>query len=66
MLRETELIRILRGEIGPSQKAWCQKHGISEPYVSQVLSGAKTPGDKIAKALGFRKVRPEPHFEPMT
>jgi hypothetical protein len=34
---------------------WCRQNGISNPYVSMVLSGKQGVGEKIYTALGYRK-----------
>lgn len=43
------------------QKYWAARHGVSAPYVSDVLNGRREPGESICSALGFvRKVTYEP------
>lgn len=38
------------------QRAWSNKHGISEQYVSDVMNARHDPGEKILTALGLRRV----------
>ncbi|HXT81353.1 MAG TPA: hypothetical protein VN702_17440 [Acetobacteraceae bacterium] len=40
-------------EASGGQRAWARKHGISEQYVSDVLSARRDPGGKILTALGY-------------
>lgn len=39
-----------------SVNAFAKRHGLSQSYVSQVLSGSRGIGAKIAKALDFDRV----------
>ena len=39
-----------------SQVAWAQAHGVSAPYVNDVLRGNREPGNKILDALELDKV----------
>ena len=39
-----------------SQKRFSEKHGVSLPYVNDVLHGKREPGDKILKALKLKRV----------
>ena len=39
-----------------SQKAFAAKHGISQPYINDVLLGRREPGEKILRALKMKKV----------
>lgn len=38
------------------QAAWAARHGISAPYVSEVLNSTREPGPLILNALGLKKV----------
>ena len=44
-------------------RAWAEKHGVSQAYVSDVLRGRRDPGEAICRALGlvaeqtYRKVQ---------
>ncbi len=57
-LTEPELLEMLTKtvETAGGQKAWCQAHGVSQPYLSLVLSGGAKPGEKICRALGMMRV----------
>lgn len=37
-------------------KAWADKNGVSPQYASDVLNGAREPGEAILKALGLERV----------
>jgi hypothetical protein len=50
-----ELLRRNCQEAG-SQQAWAALHGLSAPYVSDVLGGKRAPADAILGALGLQKV----------
>lgn len=39
-----------------SQGAWAARHGLSREHVNRVLAGARVPGPKIRRALGFTVV----------
>jgi DNA-binding transcriptional regulator YdaS (Cro superfamily) len=39
-----------------SQSAWAKAHGLSAPYVSDVLKRRREPGRGILDALGIEKV----------
>lgn len=39
-----------------SQSAWAGAHGISAPYVGDVLNGRRDPGEKILAALKIERV----------
>ena len=39
-----------------NQKEAAQAWGVSESYLSDVLSGWRSPGDKICKAVGYERV----------
>lgn len=38
------------------QKAWAALHGVSAPYVCDVLAGRREPGPTILEPLGFVRV----------
>jgi hypothetical protein len=39
-----------------SQLAWSRQTGVSTPYISDVLSGRREPGQKLLDALDMDKV----------
>jgi hypothetical protein len=39
-----------------TQKEAAQEWGVSESYLSDVLSGWRAPGEKICKAVGYERV----------
>lgn len=43
-------------------RAWSREHGLSAPYVSDVMRGNRPPGGRIAAALGFAIVRTETRY----
>lgn len=43
-------------EILGSQKAFAARYGISEQYLTDILKRRREPGEKILKALGFRRI----------
>jgi transcriptional regulator with XRE-family HTH domain len=50
-----ELIKQRANEAG-SQKALAQELGVSEPYLSDVLKGRRSPSENLLNRLGIRKV----------
>ena len=38
------------------QNHWARRHGLSQAYVSDVLTGKKPPGPRLLAALGLRLV----------
>lgn len=58
MLMESEVRLVLKSRCdrAGSCKAWAIKHGVSQPYVCDVIYGRRYPGEKILKALGLRRV----------
>lgn len=42
--------------VAGSQKAWAQENGISPQFVCDVLQGRRAPTDRLARALGYRRV----------
>lgn len=59
IVTEGEVRERLAGAIrsyGPgTQAAWARAHGLSGPYVSDVLSGRRAAGPAILAALGLKK-----------
>lgn len=53
-----KVIALLRDECSRagSQRAWAMKHGISAPYVADVLRGRREPAGKVLDALGLERV----------
>lgn len=43
-------------ELVGSQKEWASRHGISAPYLHDVLYGRRNPGKPILDALGLSKI----------
>lgn len=39
-----------------SQQAWACANGISPQFVCDVLQGRRAPSDRLARALGYRRV----------
>ena len=39
-----------------SQAAWAREHGVSGPYVNDVINGRREPGQAILDALKIRRV----------
>lgn len=57
MITDSEMREKLREAVGSNQSAFARRHKISEPYLSQVLSGQKAFGPKVARALGYVPVK---------
>ena len=51
-----EMMRLAIDKEG-TQKAWADRHGVSQAYVSDVLLGRRDPSDAIAKVFGLEVVR---------
>lgn len=45
-----------RCEQAGSQLKWAKAHGLSQPYVSDVLNGRREPGKSILLALNLEQV----------
>ena len=45
----------LECDLAGSQRAWAQRHYISESYLGDVLSGRREPADRICAILGFTR-----------
>lgn len=56
-MKETAVIAMLAKacEAEGSQQAWAKLHGISAPYVNDVINGRRGPGKSILSALGLAK-----------
>lgn len=39
------------------QKAWAEKHGFTRGYINSVCNGKRKMTEKIAKILGYKKVK---------
>lgn len=55
MLTEQDVMERLRVAVAAagSQKAYAERIGVSQTYLSDVLIGNRTPGQKILDALGL-------------
>jgi hypothetical protein len=55
---EIDVKRMLREAVraAGSQKAWAERHGIAQSYVSDVLRGERELGKQFLVALGVRRV----------
>ena len=42
--------------VAGSQQAWARENGISPQFVCDVLQGRRAPTDRLARALGYRRV----------
>lgn len=53
-----KVVEQLRREVAKagSETAWAYPHGISQSYVNFVLRNVISPGPKMLKALGLKKV----------
>lgn len=57
MLTEADVVQMLGREVRRvGARRWAKDHGVSEAYVSRVLSGEARPGAKIFSALGLERV----------
>ena len=55
-METTQVIKLLRQRQGDgSQRSLAAKLGISDVYLSDVLTGKRTPGPKILRALGLQQ-----------
>lgn len=39
-----------------SQQAWARENGVSPQFVCDVLQGRRAPTERLARALGYRRV----------
>jgi hypothetical protein len=55
---DSEIVELLRAEIERegSQIVFARRHGLDRVYVNMVLNRKRRVGEKLAKALGLRKV----------
>lgn len=44
-----------------TQLGWAKAHGVSPTYLSEVLTGVRTPGKRVLEPLGLKAA--EPTFE---
>ena len=58
MLTEQEVMDRLRAAVAAagSQKAYAEQIGVSQTYLSDVLTGNRAPGEKILTALSLEAV----------
>ena len=42
--------------VAGSQQAWARENGISPQFVCDVLQGRRAPTERLARALGYRRV----------
>lgn len=58
MLTEQDVIDRLRAAVqaAGSQKAYAERIGVSQTYLSDVLNGSRAPGEKILTALQLEAV----------
>lgn len=38
------------------QSAWCQKHGITAPFLSEILRGRRDPTERVVRLIGLERV----------
>ena len=50
--------------VAGSQQAWAAAHGISPQFVCDVRQGRRAPTDRLARALGWRRVVSFERIEP--
>jgi transcriptional regulator with XRE-family HTH domain len=51
-----EMRRVIAEKFDGSQKKFAESCGISATYISDVLLGKRSPGDKVLAAIGYRTV----------
>lgn len=58
MLTEQNVIDRLRAAVAAagSQKAYAERIGVSQTYLSDVLTGNRSPGEKILAALSLEAI----------
>ena len=56
-MSEQEVLDIIRQAVdrAGSQKAFAELCGVSAPYLSDVLKGNRSPGERILNQLGIKK-----------
>lgn len=47
---------IIEKEDGGQQKGFADRHRISCQYLGDILHGRRDPGEKLLKAMGYKKV----------
>ena len=59
-LTEAEVRSCLRAAIlaAGGQRAWAERNGMSQGYVSKAVLGRRPPGDRVLAALGLRALPP--------
>ena len=57
MKTDDDLRDELWGLCKDNQGAWAKKHKLTRQYVNQVCNGKKRMTDRIAKILGYKKVK---------
>jgi gp16 family phage-associated protein len=57
MITDEDMQLKLEAACGKSQKEWAEAHGFSQSYVNQVVNGKKKFPERIAKILGYKKVK---------
>lgn len=58
-LSEWELVNNVLADacvVAGSQAAWAAENGISPQFVCDVLQGRRAPTERLARALGYRRV----------
>ena len=51
-----EVRELLLAAVDGNQASWAREHGVSAPYVHDVLRGRRAPGAAILEALRLRKI----------
>ena len=57
VITDEDIQKILEIACGNSQRKWAEKHRFSKSYVNQVVNGKKRMSVRIAKILGYKKVK---------
>jgi len=65
LLREIEALRLLRLRCRQAGgiNAFARLHGLSQAYISLAVSGNRTIGPKILKAIGLKRIVSYEHVE---
>lgn len=60
VLHSDEVLLLLKAACRDAggQTRWARQHGLSHPYVGDVLHGRRGLGDSILRALGLQKAHP--------
>lgn len=58
LLRSDDVRDLMRREIkkSGSMRAWAETMGVSQQYISKVLSGGREPSETLCRAVGVRSV----------